>query len=63
MPVRVEVAEELGDVSYLYSRIADGTEIIVERHGSRDRLDGKNVGVTADPANVLAFDEKGQRLR
>ncbi|MSU90793.1 sn-glycerol-3-phosphate ABC transporter ATP-binding protein UgpC [Rhodobacteraceae bacterium 2CG4] len=63
MPVRVEVAEELGDVSYLYTRMADGTEIIVERHGSRDRLDGETVSIATDPRHVLVFDRQGQRLR
>ncbi|MFN3662582.1 ABC transporter ATP-binding protein [Yoonia sp.] len=63
MPVRVEVSEELGDVSYLYTRLADQTEIVVERVGSRDRLDGQSVGLWADPKNVLVFDMNGQRLR
>ncbi len=63
LPVRIEVAEELGDVSYLYSRMEDNTEVIVERHGSRDLLDGKMVGLSAQPEHVLIFDRSGQRLR
>ena len=63
MSVRVEVSEELGDVSYLHTRLADETEIIVERKGSRDRLDGKTIGIGADPRHVLVFDTDGQRLR
>ncbi|NVK56138.1 MAG: ABC transporter ATP-binding protein [Alteromonadaceae bacterium] len=63
MPVRVEVSEELGDVSYLHTRLNDETEIIVERKGSRESLDGKSIGITADPEHVLVFDVDGQRLR
>ncbi|SES27732.1 carbohydrate ABC transporter ATP-binding protein, CUT1 family [Tranquillimonas rosea] len=62
--VRVEVAEELGDVSYLYTRMPDGREIIVERHRSRENLDGATIGIEADPADVLVFDgDTGQRMR
>lgn len=63
MPVRVEVSEELGDVSYLHTRLADETEIVVERKGSRDRLDGRTIGIGADPRHILVFDKEGQRLR
>jgi lactose/L-arabinose transport system ATP-binding protein len=63
MPVRVEVSEELGDVSYLHTRLADEAEIIVERKGSRDRLDGKTIGIGADPGHVLVFGTDGERLR
>ncbi|WP_416799086.1 ABC transporter ATP-binding protein [Ciceribacter azotifigens] len=63
LPVTVEVAEELGDVSYLYTRTASGRELIVQRQGSRERLDGRAVAVSAAPRNVLVFDEEGKRLR
>ena len=63
MKVRVDVSEELGDVSYLYARTANGTEMIIERQGSREALDGQTVGITAEPSNVLLFDKNGQRLR
>ncbi len=63
LPVIVEVAEELGDVSYLYTRTASGRELIVQRQGSRERLDGRAVAVSAVPQNVLVFDKEGKRLR
>ena len=63
MPVRVEVSEELGGVSYLHTRLADDTEIVVERKGTRDRLDGRTIELRADPRDVLVFDGDGQRLR
>jgi lactose/L-arabinose transport system ATP-binding protein len=59
----VEVAEELGDISYLYARTVGGREVIVQRQGSRQRLDGTMVHLTADARNILVFDSKGQRLR
>jgi lactose/L-arabinose transport system ATP-binding protein len=61
--VKIEVAEELGDVSYLYARTVGGREVIVQRQGSRQRLDGTMVRLTAEPSNILVFDNKGQRLR
>ncbi|TRL42693.1 ABC transporter ATP-binding protein [Rhizobium straminoryzae] len=63
LPVQVEVAEELGDVSYLYARTASGREIVVQRQGSRDRLDGQTVQLSAEPRHVLVFDGEGRRLR
>lgn len=63
LQVTVEVAEELGDVSYLYTRMADKREVIVERHGSRERLDGKVIALSAAPENVLLFDKTGLRIR
>ncbi|OLP46930.1 ABC transporter ATP-binding protein [Rhizobium oryziradicis] len=61
--VNVEVAEELGDVSYLYARTVGGREVIVQRQGSRQRLDGTTVCLTADANKILVFDSKGERLR
>lgn len=61
--VQVEVSEELGGTSYLYTRSADETEIVVERRDSREKLDGKKIGLRADPKRVLVFDEQGIRIR
>ncbi|MFD1747367.1 ABC transporter ATP-binding protein [Rhizobium helianthi] len=63
VPVTVEVAEELGDVSYLYTRTSGGREIIVQRKGSRERLDGSTICLSAPPHHVLVFDGEGERLR
>ncbi|CVI61376.1 ABC transporter ATP-binding protein [Agrobacterium leguminum] len=63
LPVVVEVAEELGDLSYLYTRTGSGKEIIVQRQGTRERLDGRPVSLTASPDHVLVFDNDGRRLR
>ena len=63
MPVNVEVAEELGDVSYLYTRTPSGKEIIVQRQGSRETLDGRSVLLSASADHILVFDSDGKRLR
>ena len=63
LPVVVEVAEELGDLSYLYTRTGAGKEIIVQRQGTRERLDGRSVSLIASPDHVLVFDDDGRRLR
>lgn len=62
--VTVEMAEELGGVSYLHTRTGDGTEVVVERRGGmRENLNDQTVGLRADPKDVLVFDKEGQRLR
>jgi len=63
MEVKVEVAEELGDISYLYARTTGGREVIVQRQGSRQRLDGSVVRLQADAKHVLVFANDGRRLR
>ena len=61
--VGVEMAEDLGGVSYLHTRTTDGTEIVVERRGARDNLNDRTVSLRAAPENVLVFDPEGRRLR
>ncbi|MCZ7455500.1 ABC transporter ATP-binding protein [Rhizobium rhizogenes] len=63
LPVIVEVAEELGDLSYLYTRTRAGKELIVQRQGSREQLDGRSVSLSASPDRILVFDSDGKRLR
>ena len=63
MNVTVDVSEELGGVTYLHTRMSDGVEIVVERRGERDQLNGATVAISAAPQNVLLFDKDGQRLR
>ncbi|YBV96654.1 ABC transporter ATP-binding protein [Phyllobacteriaceae bacterium JZ32] len=60
---KVEMAEDLGGVSYLHARVAGGKEIVVEMRGRRESLDGKSVTLSADPSEVLVFAEDGGRLR
>ena len=63
LPVTVEVAEELGGNSYVHARAASGADIVFERRGSRDRLEGQKLHLGAAPDKVFAFTPKGERLR
>ncbi|QQA41707.1 ABC transporter ATP-binding protein [Pelagovum pacificum] len=59
----VDMAEQLGGVSYLHLKMADDTQLVVERHGLREALEGQTIGLGAKPEDVLVFDPDGQRLR
>ena len=63
LPVTVEMAEELGGNSYVHARSATGADLVFERRGSRDRLDGQRLHLGADPQTIYAFTPDGQRLR
>ncbi|QOL81365.1 ABC transporter ATP-binding protein [Pseudooceanicola spongiae] len=63
LPVTVEVAEELGGSSFIHARSATGADIVFERRGQRDRLDGQSLRIAAPAENVLAFLPDGRRLR
>ena len=63
LPVTVEVAEELGGSSFIHTRAASGADIVFERRGHRDRLDGQSLRIGTSAENVLAFLPNGKRLR
>jgi lactose/L-arabinose transport system ATP-binding protein len=57
----VEVTEALGGVSYIHVSAPSGEKLVVEsREDPKVRL-GEKVGITFDPANVMAFDAKDER--
>jgi lactose/L-arabinose transport system ATP-binding protein len=60
---KVDMVEQLGGVSYLHVKLEDGSNVVVERHGLRDRLEGQTIGLAADPDDILVFDQEGRRLR
>ncbi|MBW9079460.1 sn-glycerol-3-phosphate ABC transporter ATP-binding protein UgpC [Agrobacterium pusense] len=63
LTVHVDVAEHLGNTSYVYARTEGGEQIIIERPESRDvgNRDRLTVGLSARRA--FLFDSKGERLR
>ncbi|WP_428925052.1 ABC transporter ATP-binding protein [Marinibacterium sp. SX1] len=63
LPVTVEVAEELGGNSYVHARSTTAADIVFERRGSRDRLEGQALRIGAAPEHVFAFTPQGERLR
>jgi len=63
LPVTVEMVEELGGNAYVHCRLGSGADIVFERRGMRDRLDGARLKLDANPAQVLCFAPDGLRLR
>lgn len=63
IPVLVEMAEELGGNAFIHSRLASGADVVFERRGLRDRLEGQRIHLAVDPAHVLCFTAEGLRLR
>ncbi|EPX83911.1 ABC transporter ATP-binding protein [Salipiger mucosus] len=63
LPVKVEVAEELGGNSYVHSRSASGKDIVFERRGNRESLEGRDLQLSAPADKVFAFTPEGERLR
>jgi len=63
LPASIEMIEELGGVSYLHARTPTGRDLVVERRGRREGLEGATVHLAADPAAILVFTPEGERLR
>ncbi|MHB0777258.1 ABC transporter ATP-binding protein [Halomonas sp. WWR20] len=61
--IKVDMAEELGGVSYLHAHTLSGQHIIIERRGARDNMEGKEIFITTSPQKALLFDSTGKRLR
>jgi lactose/L-arabinose transport system ATP-binding protein len=61
--VKVDIAEELGGVSYLHGQLATGAPVVFERRGTRDDHRGATLKLGAEPQRIFAFDPSGARLR
>jgi lactose/L-arabinose transport system ATP-binding protein len=61
--VKVDIAEELGGVSYLHGQLASGPPVVFERRGTRQDHRGAGLKLCAEPQKVFAFDPSGRRLR
>ena len=63
-PLRIDITEHLGGVSYLYLDAATGERIVVEARETGRSATRGSVGVRFDPAGVMLFDETTEaRLR
>ena len=61
---RVDMAEALGGVSYLYIDAETGERITVESHGDEVVTAGETVGLSIDGARVMLFDAESEtRIR
>jgi lactose/L-arabinose transport system ATP-binding protein len=63
LPLTVEMAEDLGGVSYLHARTATGQEIVLEQRGGRGSYEGRRISATVPADRALVFDAAGERLR
>lgn len=63
IPVTVDVTEELGGSSYVHTCAASGADLVFERRGNRDSLEGKHLNISADPDRILVFEAGGSRIR
>lgn len=57
---RVTLVERLGETSYIYLTLADGTEIIVRGSGTSGARSGELIKVCFDPQNAHVFSEDGE---
>ncbi len=61
--VTVEVAEELGGVSYQHGSLEGGEPIVFQQTGARHEMDGTVQTVTPENGHIYAFGSDGVRLR
>ena len=63
MTVTVDVAEHLGNTSYIYANVAGGEQLIIEREESRNELKTDTLTIAIKSSHALLFDSAGNRLR
>jgi lactose/L-arabinose transport system ATP-binding protein len=61
--VSVDIAEHLGNTSYIHANMAQGEQIIIERPESRNAGKHETLTIGLSSARVYLFDTDGQRLR
>jgi lactose/L-arabinose transport system ATP-binding protein len=61
--VDVDVAEHLGNTSYIYAHVGTGERIVIQREESRNATSKDKVTVGISAASSFLFDGEGQRLR
>ncbi|MEW9525188.1 sn-glycerol-3-phosphate ABC transporter ATP-binding protein UgpC [Agrobacterium radiobacter] len=63
LTLHVDVAEHLGNTSYVYARTEGGEQLIIERPESRDVGNRDRLTVGLSTRRAFLFDSKGERLR
>ncbi len=61
--VTVDVAEELGGVSYQHGTLEGGDAVIFQQAGVRHGMHGTVQTVTPEPGRIFVFDTEGERIR
>ncbi|MDE1994238.1 MAG: ATP-binding cassette domain-containing protein, partial [Rhizobiaceae bacterium] len=63
MTVDVDVAEHLGNTSYVYANVTGGEQIVIEREESRNTNNRDTLTVALSAAKTFLFDSAGNRMR
>ncbi len=63
LTVKVDVAEHLGNTSYIYANVASGEQLIIEREESRHDKTRDTLTVAIKSSHALLFDSAGNRLQ
>ena len=63
MRVTVDVAEELGGVSYQHGTLEGGDPVIFQQTGARHNMHGTQQTVTPQTGRIFAFTPEGDRIR
>ncbi|MFV0360067.1 ABC transporter ATP-binding protein [Tropicimonas sp.] len=61
--VTVDVAEELGGISYQHGTLEGGDPVIFQQTGARHGMRGTIQTVVPEPGRIFLFDSEGTRLR
>ncbi|XUY28474.1 ABC transporter ATP-binding protein [Agrobacterium sp. rho-8.1] len=61
--VDIDVAEHLGNTSYVYARMAGDIPLVIEQPESRHTTNQQRLTVAISAAKTFLFDSAGQRLR
>jgi lactose/L-arabinose transport system ATP-binding protein len=63
LTVEVDVAEHLGNTSYVYAHVSKDERIIIERASSRDATNKDSLTIGLVAANIFLFDHAGHRVK
>ena len=61
--VNVSLVEQLGEASYLYLSLDDGTEMVMRTSGESTTTIGESIEICFDPSNVHVFNADGLALK
>jgi len=63
LSVSVALVEQLGEASYLYLSLDDGTEMVMRTSGESTTTIGESIEICFDPSNVHVFNADGIALK
>jgi lactose/L-arabinose transport system ATP-binding protein len=63
LPIRCDVTEAMGEVTFVHGRTTMDTHLVVEARGERLTDDVQNATIGINAAKVLMFGQNGKRIR